>query len=81
MVDGLMSILGLKELIETFKVTFMANVTGYSLGICTLVGTVSLFLKILGFNTQKWALLCGAVLLFIILVIWFIRGVQPLYNY
>ena len=52
---------------ENFKLNLAADLTGYGLGICMIVGTVALFLKILGFNTEKWALLAGAVFLFILL--------------
>lgn len=59
----------LQEWVETFKMNFTTNVLGYSLAICTIVGTVSLFLKIMGFNTQKWAILSAATFLFILAVV------------
>ena len=59
----------LQEWAETFKMNFTANVLGYSLAICTIVGTVSLFLKIMGFNTKKWAILSAATFLFILAVV------------
>lgn len=58
-----------QEWVETFKMNFTTNVLGYSLAICTIVGTVSLFLKIMGFNTQKWAILSAATFLFILAVV------------
>lgn len=54
---------------ETFKLTLQADILGYSLAICTIVGTVAIFLKILGFNTGKWALLVGSAFLFIIIIL------------
>ena len=55
--------------IENAKLVFEANVLGYSLAVCTIVGTAAIFLKLLGFKTGKWALLSGSTLLFIIIML------------
>ena len=65
--DFFETLTSLDEMFENFKLNLAADLTGYGLGICMIVGTVALFLKILGFNTEKWALLAGAVFLFILL--------------
>lgn len=65
--DFFEALTSLDEMFENFKLNLAADLTGYGLGICMIVGTVALFLKILGFNTEKWALLAGAVFLFILL--------------
>lgn len=61
------------ESIKSCWIDFLQNtqvyLAGYGLGICAIVGTVSLFLKILGFNTGKWALLAASTFIFIFIMI------------